>query len=84
MQVAQLLAENSRLKELNSSHREQLEQASEELQKAKSEAQQVRAALLQSQEDIVHLLRIADEKQAILSQAEAEKQKISKDTKVCV
>jgi chromosome segregation ATPase len=78
VQVAQLLAENSRLKELNSSHREQLEQASEELQKAKSEAQQVRAALLQSQEDIAHLLRIADEKQASLSQAEAEKQKISK------
>lgn len=79
MQVAELLAENSHLKELNSSHCEQLQQATKELQKTRSEAQQVRAALLQSQEDIVHLLRIADEKQAILSQAEAEKQKISKE-----
>jgi hypothetical protein len=78
-QVAELLAENVRLKELNSVHRVQLEQANEELASTREEAQQVRAALLQSQKDIAHLLRIADEKQAILSKTEAEKDKISKE-----
>ena len=78
-QVAELLAENVRLKELNSVHRVQLEQANDELVSARVDSQQVRAALLQSQEDIAHLLRLADEKQATLSKTEAEKDKISKE-----
>ena len=78
-QVAELLAENVGLKELNSVHRVQLERANDELASTLVDSQQVRAALLQSQEDIAHLLRMADEKQAILSKTEAEKDKISKE-----
>lgn len=74
-----LVAENSRLKEVNSSHQELLQQASQQLHNAQDGELEVRSALLQSQQDIARLLRIAEDNETKVFEAQSEKERISKE-----